>query len=131
MFKEFKTFISRGNVIDLAVGVIIGGAFSKIVASLVGDVIMPVIGVVLGGVKFDQLKIILKKGTGEVPDVAILYGKFIQTFVDFIILAFIIFLMVKFINKLRHKEEVSKKPEPVVVPKTELLLEEIRDLLKK
>jgi large conductance mechanosensitive channel len=120
MLKEFKAFISRGNVIDLAVGVIIGGAFGKIVSSLVGDVIMPAIGILSGGVKFTELAF-------TIGDESIKYGQFIQSVVDFLIIALTIFLFVKLINKLRKpKAEAPKMP-----PREEQLLEEIRDLLKE
>ncbi len=121
--SEFKTFISRGSVVDMAVGVIIGSAFGKIVTSLVNDVLMPIIGVFLGGLDFSNLSI-------KVEDATIKYGSFIQTIVDFLIVAFCIFLVVKLFEKFKKKndeeiEEVSKKSDEV------LLLEEIRDLLKK
>lgn len=121
---EFKEFISRGNVVDLAVGVIIGSAFSKIVTSLVNDVLMPFIGTILGGLNFTTL-------TLKINNAVISYGNFIQNIVDFLIIAFCIFIFVKVINKL-HKEE--KKEEVKTAPKKSdevLLLEEIRDLLKK
>lgn len=125
MIKEFKAFISKGNVIDLAVGIIIGGAFGKIVASLVNDVIMPVIGIILGGLDFSTL-------SAKVGEATIAYGSFIQSIVDFFIIALCVFLIIKLINKLRRtKEEESKKvPEPPAPSKEELLLTEIRDLLK-
>ena len=125
MIKEFKAFISRGNVIDLAVGVIIGGAFGKIVTSLVNDVIMPLIGIIFGGLKFTELKI-------TVGESSIAYGLFIQSVVDFFIIALCIFLFVKLINKFRKRkdEEPAKAPEPPVPSKEELLLTEIRDILK-
>lgn len=128
MLKEFKEFISRGNVIDLAVGVIMGSAFGKIVTSLVNDIIMPLVGAIIGGIDFTSLSITIK-------DSKVMYGNFIQNIVDFLIVAACIFLMVKFINKLnkfaKKKEEV--KEEKIEVKKTDevLLLEEIRDLLKK
>lgn len=130
MVSEFKEFIAKGNVMDLAVGVIIGGAFGKIVDSLVNDVIMPPIGLLLGGVKFDDLKIVMQQAAGEeTPEVAIRYGSFIGGILNFLIIAFVIFVMVKAVNKMR-------KPEPVVEaapagPTQEELLAEIRDLLKK
>lgn len=120
--SEFKTFISRGNVVDMAVGVIIGGAFGKIVTSLVNDVLMPIIGVFLGGLDFSDLSI-------KVGDATIKYGSFIQTIVDFLIVAFCIFMIVKLFESFKKKkeeaEEAPKKSDEV------LLLEEIRDLLKK
>jgi large conductance mechanosensitive channel len=131
--KEFKEFAMRGNVIDLAVGVIIGAAFGKIVTSLVNDVIMPPIGYITGGIDFKNLKIILKQGdpTKKIADVAINYGNFVNTVIEFLIVAFCIFLMVKAINSLKKPEEV---PAPVADPeptKEEVLLTEIRDLLAK
>ena len=120
MFKEFKTFIMRGNVMDLAVGVIVGGAFSKIVTSLVNDILMPLLGIVLGKINFTTLTI------GEVK-----YGMFIQNVVDFLIVAFCIFLMVKVINKIMKKQDDDKKEEKPVKSDELKTLEEIRDLLKK
>ncbi len=127
--KEFREFAMRGNVVDMAVGVIIGGAFGKIVSSLVGDVAMPVLGILTGGVDFKDLKITLAQAVGETPAVTLHYGAFIQNVFDFIIIAFAIFMMVKALNKLkkeRPKEEAA--PEPSAEEK---LLAEIRDLLKK
>ncbi len=124
MIKEFKEFISRGNVIDLAVGVIMGGAFSNIVTSLVNNVLMPFIGVLLGGLDFSNLSI-------QVDDATIKYGMFIQSIIDFLIVAVFIFIMIKFINKLasiNHKKE--EKKEEIKKEENTLLLEEIRDLLK-
>lgn len=136
VIKEFKEFAVKGNVIDLAVGVIIGGAFGKIVASFVNDVIMPPIGLLLGGVDFKDLKIYLKEGVlndaGEVITEAVTlnYGMFIQNVIDFTIIAFVIFLAIKGINRMKRKEEVAPVP-PAEPTKSEMLLEEIRDLLKK
>jgi large conductance mechanosensitive channel len=129
MMKEFKEFAVKGNVIDMAVGIIIGAAFGKIVSSFVGDVIMPPIGVLVGGIDFSNLAITVKEAAGEIPAVVISYGKFIQTVVNFIIIAFAIFIAVKGINSLKRKEEEASKspPEP---PGQEVLLAEIRDLLK-
>jgi large conductance mechanosensitive channel protein len=127
--KEFREFAMRGNVVDMAVGVIIGGAFGKIVSSLVGDVAMPVLGILTGGVDFKDLKITLAEAVGETPAVTLNYGAFIQNVFDFIIIAFAIFMMVKALNKLKKeqpKEEAA--PEPSAEEK---LLTEIRDLLKK
>ena len=123
--NEFKTFISRGNVVDMAVGVIIGGAFGKIVTSLVNDMLMPLIGVLLGGLDFTELSI-------KVGDASILYGNFIQTIIDFLIISLSIFMMVKLFESFKKKEEVKeeKKEEPKKSDEV-LLLEEIRDLLKK
>ncbi len=135
MLKEFKEFAMKGNVVDLAVAVIIGGAFGKIVASFVKDVVMPPIGLLLGGVNFTELKYILKpeeiNDAGEtISAVAINYGLFIQNVVDFVIVAFVIFLAIKGINASKKKEEAQPAPPPAP-PKSEVLLEEIRDLLKK
>ena len=127
--KEFREFAMRGNVVDMAVGVIIGGAFGKIVSSLVGDVAMPVLGILTGGVDFKDLKITLAEAVGETPAVTLNYGAVIQNVFDFIIIAFAIFMMVKALNKLKKeqpKEEAA--PEPSAEEK---LLTEIRDLLKK
>ena len=127
--KEFREFAMRGNVVDMAVGVIIGGAFGKIVSSLVGDVAMPVLGILTGGVDFKDLKITLSEAVGETPAVTLNYGAFIQNVFDFTIIAFAIFMMVKALNKLKKeqpKEEAA--PEPSAEEK---LLTEIRDLLKK
>ena len=129
MFKEFKEFAMRGNVIDLAVGVIIGGAFGKIVSSLVNDVLMPPIGMLTGGMDFSNLAFTLKEKTGDAPAVSINYGVFINTVIDFVIVAFCIFLLIRGINQLKRKEEMqpAAPPEP---PRQEVLLAEIRDLLK-
>ena len=116
----------RGNVVDMAVGVIIGGAFGKIVSSLVGDVVMPVLGILTGGVDFKDLKLVLEPANGDIPAVTLNYGMFIQNVFDFIIIAFAIFMMVKGINKL--KKPAEKVAEPT---NEEKLLAEIRDLLKK
>ncbi len=124
MFKEFKKFIARGNVIDLAVGVIIGGAFGKIVTSLVNDVLMPAIGVVIGGLDFTNLSITIK-------DSKIMYGSFIQNIVDFLIVSFCIFMLVKIVNKITHKKEEEEKVEKPKKSDEVMLLEEIRDLLKE
>jgi large conductance mechanosensitive channel len=135
VIKEFKEFAMRGNVIDLAVGIVIGGAFGKIVSSFVSDVLMPPIGVLLGGVSFGDLQIILKDATtnaaGEaVAAVTINYGMFIQSVVDFIIIAFAIFMVVKVMNSLKKKEEAAPAPPAGPTP-DQALLTEIRDLLKK
>ena len=127
MFKEFKEFINRGNVVDLAVGVIVGGAFGKIVSSLVDNVLMPIIGIVIGGIDFSNLSITYK-------DANIAYGLFLQNVIDFLIIAFCIFLLVKFLNKLTRKKSTEKnQQEPIASKPSEevLLLTEIRDLLKK
>jgi len=122
MLQEFKKFALRGNVLDLAIGVIIGGAFGKIVTSLVNDALMPIIGLLLGGIDFSNLEITVK-------DAAIRYGAFLQSIVDFLIIAFSIFIFVKTINKMKKKEE-EKPPTPPEPSKEELLLTEIRDILK-
>ncbi len=125
MIKEFKKFISRGNVLDLAVGVIIGGAFSKIVASVVDDLLMPLIGSLLGGFDFTSLSF-------KIGDAVIKYGSFIQNVFNFLFIALALFLIIKFINKLQKpKQEEKETKAPVVKPDDVLLLEEIRDLLKK
>ncbi|MBP3497140.1 MAG: large-conductance mechanosensitive channel protein MscL [Alistipes sp.] len=136
--KEFKAFALKGNVMDMAVGVIIGGAFGKIVTSLVNDIIMPPIGILVGGVDFTNLKLVIKKAVIEngaeiAPAVTWNYGAFIQQVVDFTILAFCVFMMVKVMNKLMKKEEAKPAPAPAppAPTKEELLLTEIRDLLKE
>lgn len=126
---DFKAFINRGNVVDMAVGVIVGGAFGKIVSSLVADVVMPPIGLLLGGMDFSDLAITLKDAAGDTPAVVIAYGKFIQTLIDFLIIAFVIFLMVRMMSKLKKKEEAAPAAPPAPT-KEEVLLAEIRDLLK-
>lgn len=124
--KEFREFAMRGNVVDMAVGVIIGGAFGKIVSSLVADVFMPVLGILTGGVDFKDLKVTLADAVGETPAVTLNYGVFIQNVFDFIIIAFAIFMMIKALNKLKKPEEKVKE-----LTGEEKLLTEIRDLLKK
>lgn len=124
MLKEFKQFIARGNVLDLAVGVIVGGAFSSIVTSLVNNIFTPIIGLVLGGVNFSNLSITFRNAQ-------IMYGAFIQSVIDFLIVAFCLFLIVKAVNKLMHKKEKNEKKEAKAAKSDELkTLEEIRDLLK-
>jgi len=130
MMKEFKEFAVKGNVVDMAIGIIIGSAFGKIVSSLVGDVVMPPIGVLLGGVDFSDLAFTLKQASGDMPAVVIAYGKFIQTTIDFTIIAFAIFLVVKAINSLKRKEEATQQEPPAPSPE-QVLLTEIRDLLKQ
>jgi large conductance mechanosensitive channel len=120
--KEFREFAIRGNVVDLAVAVIIGTAFGKIVSSFVADLVMPLIGILIGGVQYENL-------IWQVGNAKVTYGKFLQNVVDFVIIAFVIFLMVKLINHLRRKEE--KEPKAAPPPRQEQLLEEIRDLLKR
>ncbi|MPN11424.1 Large-conductance mechanosensitive channel [bioreactor metagenome] len=142
IIQEFKTFISRGSVLDLAVGIIIGTAFTAIVNSLVKDIIMPFVGWVLGGVNFTDLRIVIRKATLDSAELALTYGNFIQKIVDFLIIAFVVFMIVRTFNKfkeLRDKTEADKakaeaaaKPAPApVVPADVVLLTEIRDLLKK
>ena len=123
--KEFKEFAVKGNVVDLAVGIIIGTAFGKIVSSVVADIVMPPIGLLINGVNFSDLVITLKAAVGNNPAVVIAYGKFIQTILDFIIISLAIFSLVKILNKLRPKE-----PHEAALTKQEALLTEIRDLLK-
>ena len=127
MFKEFKKFAVKGNVVDMAVGIIIGAAFGKIVSSFVSDIIMPPIGALLGGVNFSKLTITLKKATEATGAITINYGIFINTIIDFLIIAFAIFIMVKQINRLKKKEE----DKPVAPTEEVLLLREMRDSLKK
>lgn len=132
MIKEFKDFAVKGNVVDMAVGIIIGAAFGKIISALVSGVIMPPIGVLVGGVNFSDLSIIIQEAVGEAPAVVITYGAFIQTVIDFVIIAFAIFMVIKGINKSKKKEEEAPAapaapPAPSV---EETLLTEIRDLLK-
>jgi large conductance mechanosensitive channel len=130
MLQEFKAFAMRGNVVDMAVGIIIGGAFGKIVSSFVSDVIMPPIGVLLGGVDFSELSITLREAAEGVDAVTIKYGMFINTIIDFIIIAFAIFMAIKAMNSLKKKEE-EKPAAPPEPPADVKLLTEIRDLLKK
>src|SRR5690606_34989939 len=128
--SEFKEFIARGNVVDLAVGVIIGGAFGKIVSSLVDQVVMPPVGLALGGIDFSQMKMVLKAAdpATKQPEVAILYGAFINTIIQFLIIALVIFLAVKAINSLRRKEAEAPSAPPAPT-RAEVLLEDIRDAL--
>ena len=129
VLNEFKAFAVKGNVVDMAVGIIIGAAFGKIVTSFVGDLVMPPIGMLIGGVDFSDLVITLKAAEGEIPAVVLAYGKFIQTIIDFIIVALAIFVGVKAINRLKREEAVAPSLPPVPT-KEEELLGEIRDLLK-
>jgi large conductance mechanosensitive channel len=129
MLQEFKKFITRGNVIDLAVGVLIGAAFGKIVNSIVNDILMPPLGLILSNVKFTEIK--QRIGGTDAEPVTINTGNFIQTVVEFLIISFIIFLIVKLINSLRKKEEESPTPAPAPPTGEEKLLMEIRDLLKR
>lgn len=127
--REFKQFAVKGNVVDMAVGIIIGGAFGKIVSSLVADVVMPPIGLLLGGVDFSGLKVTLKEAIAPIPAVTLNYGLFIQTVVDFLIIAWAVFMLVKAINKLKQGIE-TPAPAPTA-SREELLLAEIRDILKQ
>ncbi|WP_319758189.1 large-conductance mechanosensitive channel protein MscL [uncultured Sphaerochaeta sp.] len=140
MIAEFKKFITRGNVIDMAVGIIIGTAFKEIINSLVKEIIMPLIGLFLGGVSFVDLKIVIAEATEQTTEVAIMYGNFIQRIIDFLIIAFVVFMMVRTINRIRERIEARKKAEaaaeaeaapPAPTPVDIVLLTEIRDLLKK
>ncbi len=130
LVKEFKEFAIKGNVVDLAVGVIIGAAFGKIVTSLVVDVVMPPIGLLVGGVNFRDLTWKMKEAVGDKPAVTLNYGNFLQVLFDFVIVAIVIFVMVKMINKLKSSKEAEEIIETAeAVTKEELLLTEIRDLL--
>ena len=129
LIKEFKSFAVRGNVVDMAVGIIIGAAFGKIVASLVEDVIMPPLGLVIGGVDFSDLTITMQSASSVVPAIMLKYGKFVQTVLDFTIIAFAIFILVKGVNTLKKKEEAAPSV-PVGPSREEVLLSEIRDILK-
>ena len=130
MVKEFRTFAMRGNVVDMAVGIIIGGAFGKIVSSFVADVVMPPLGMLLGKVNFADLAITLKEAAGETAAVTLNYGQFVQTVVDFVIVAFAIFVVIKGMNTLKKREEAAP-PKPTAPSGEEVLLAEIRDLLKQ
>ncbi|MCE4565972.1 large-conductance mechanosensitive channel protein MscL [Maribellus sp. CM-23] len=142
VLKEFKSFAMKGNVLDLAVAVIIGGAFGKIITSFVNDVLMPPIGLLLGNTDFSNLRVVIKEGSeavmnGEqvvspaVAEVAIKYGAFVNTVLDFLIVAFSIFLVVKAFNKMKKKEAAAPPPAPPAPSKEEVLLTEIRDILKE
>ncbi len=130
ILDEFKKFAVKGNMIDMAVGIIIGAAFGKIVSSLVSDIIMPPIGLLLGGVNFADLKVVMKAATETVPAVTWNYGSFIQTAIDFLIIAFVVFMLIKGINSMKKKEEAAPAAPPAPT-KDQVLLTEIRDLLKK
>jgi len=130
LLKEFRAFAMRGNVIDLAVGVIIGAAFGKIVSSLVADIIMPPLGLLIGGVDFKQFAWTLRPAQGDLPPVVMHYGVFIQNIFDFLIVAFAIFMAIKLINRLHQKQKEEPKAPPAP-SKEEVLLTEIRDLLKE
>lgn len=133
LIDDFKAFALKGNVVDMAVGVIIGGAFGKIVTSLVNDVIMPPIGVLLDGVDFKELSWVMVEAVGDQPAVSINYGNFIQVVIDFLIIAWVIFLAIRFMMKMKRKEAAAPAPAPAppAPSKEEVLLTEIRDLLKK
>lgn len=129
LFKEFKEFAMRGNVVDLAIGIIVGAAFGKIITSFVNDVLMPPIGLLLGKMDFSTMAIVLKDATETTPAVLLKYGVFINTIIDFVIVAFAIFMVVKAMNKMKRKEE-EVPPAPALPSKEETLLTEIRDILK-
>ena len=136
LIKEFKEFAVKGNVVDLAVAVIIGGAFGKIVSSFVNDVVMPPLGLLLGGMDFKDMQLVLKEGSiteagEEIAAVTLNYGMFIQNVVDFVIIAFVIFMVIKGMNSMKKKEAAAPPPPPPGPTPSEKLLEEIRDLLKK
>lgn len=130
LISEFKDFINKGNVLDLAVGVVIGGAFGKIINSLVNDIIMPPIGLMIGGVDFKEIKLTIKEAAGEVPPVTVNIGNFIQMMIEFLIIAFAIFMVVKAANRMR-KQQAAAPAAPPAPSNEEVLLKEIRDLLKK
>lgn len=129
-FKEFKEFAMRGNMIDLAVGIIIGAAFNEIVSSLVEDILMPILGLLIGGIDFKDFAFVLKAATATEPAVTVNYGVFIQYSINFVIVAFAVFLLIKGINKLHTKKDEEEKAPPAT-PEDILLLAEIRDLLKE
>lgn len=129
ILSEFKAFAVKGNVVDMAVGIIIGAAFGKIVSSFVGDLVMPPLGILIGGVDFSDLAIVLKAAEGDIPAVTLAYGKFIQSIIDFTIIAFAIFIGIKALNKLKREEEAAPAAAPAPT-KDQELLSEIRDLLK-
>ena len=142
--EEFKKFITRGNVMDLAVGLIIGSAFTAIVKSLVNDIVMPIVGTVLGGVNFTHLRVVIREATVETPELAITYGNFLQSVVDFLIIAFVVFMIVKSVNRVRElREQLEREEEakvvaeatqqapPPAIPADIALLTAIRDLLKE
>jgi large conductance mechanosensitive channel len=130
LLREFKSFAVKGNVIDLAVGVVIGGSFGKIVTSIVNDIIMPPIGLLIGGINFKDLKIVLSRTADGMPAATFAYGNFLQTVLEFLIIAFAVFMMIKVLNKLQ-KKEAEKLAAPAVPAPDVALLTEIRDLLKK
>jgi len=130
LLQEFKAFAMRGNVIDMAVGIIIGAAFGKIVSSIVNDLIMPPIGLLVGGVNFTDLKIVMKQAIDSHPAVTLNYGNFLQVVFDFLIVAFSVFMLIKFLSTAKRKEEAAPSAPPAPT-KDQILLTEIRDLLKK
>jgi large conductance mechanosensitive channel len=131
MMSEFREFAMRGNVVDMAVGIVIGGAFGKIVTSFVNDVLMPPLGLAIGGVDFSDLSVVLKQATGEAEAVTLNYGAFIQSVVDFTIIAFAIFMVIRAMNSMKRKEEEAPPEEPPKPSDEVLLLQEIRDELKQ
>jgi len=130
LIDEFKAFAMKGNMVDMAVGIVIGAAFGKIVTSVVNDILMPPLGMLLGGVNFTELKLVMKEAVGDIPAVTLNYGNFIQVTIDFLIVAMAIFLVIKAMNAAKKKEEAAPAPPPAP-SKEETLLTEIRDLLKK
>ncbi|HEY7883757.1 MAG TPA: large-conductance mechanosensitive channel protein MscL [Cellvibrionaceae bacterium] len=132
VIKEFREFAVKGNVVDMAVGIIIGAAFGKIVSSLVADIVMPPVGLLIGGVDFSDLAVVLKAATADSAAVVVAYGKFIQTTLDFVIVAIAVFMMIKVLNRLKRQEEAAPSPPVTPMPtREEMLLTEIRDLLKQ
>jgi len=127
--KEFKEFALKGNVVDMAVGIVIGAAFGKIVSSLVGDILMPPLGLAMGGMDFSSLALTIKDAAGDTPAVKISYGVFINNVISFLIVAFALFMVIKAMNRLKKKEEAA--PAAAAPPQDVVLLSEIRDLLKK
>lgn len=131
MIKEFREFAMRGNVVDMAVGIIIGVAFGSIVSSFVSDVLTPPLGILIGGIDFSELVIVVKAAEGEIPAVTMNYGIFLQSIIDFLIIAFAIFIVIRMMNNMKRKEPEAPAPEPPAPPAEEVLLTEIRDLLKQ
>ncbi|MBB6630278.1 large-conductance mechanosensitive channel protein MscL [Clostridium algidicarnis] len=131
MLKEFKEFAMKGNVTDLAIGVVIGAAFGKIVNSLVADIIMPLLGLIIGGVNFTDLKVVLRQSADPEKILTLNYGQFIQNIFDFLIIAFSIFLVIRLVNKFKRKEEVQEEIKEELPTTEEVLLTQIRDLLRK
>jgi large conductance mechanosensitive channel len=129
MVKEFKEFALKGNVVDMAVGIVIGAAFGKIVGSLVSDILMPPLGLAMGGVDFSKKAVILQAAVGDAPAVSLSYGLFLNNIINFVIVAFALFVVIKAMNKMKKKQAAD--PTPATAPADVLLLEEIRDILKK